>query len=183
MNRSLGIVVYLGLLVSTAFGQQPNGEDHLPTSPEGKAWNLSWHDEFDGSVLDESKWETPPDGKRRDAWWMKDAVSLDGRGHLVMRTFKEGDRYIDGCVRTRGKFEHAFGYYVARVKLQKLPGHWSAFWLYNNSVGTIGDEGGMAPRSTSWRSPGSTIGSTMRFTGTATGRITGPRGRSPVYQT
>ena len=40
-----------------------------------------------------------------------------------------------------GKFEHAFGYYVARVKLQKQPGHWSAFWLYNNCVGEIGDQG------------------------------------------
>jgi beta-glucanase (GH16 family) len=141
MIRHLGIVVLLGLLAATAFGQQPTGEDRLPQSPEGKAWKLAWHDEFNGSTLDESKWETPPDGKRRDAWWMREAVSLDGKGHLVMRTFKEGDRYIDGCVRTRGKFEHAFGYYVARVKLQKQPGHWSAFWLYNTCVGKIGDQG------------------------------------------
>ena len=141
MIRHLGIVVLLGLLAATAFGQQPTGEDRLPQSPEGKAWKLAWHDEFNGSTLDESKWETPPDGKRRDAWWMREAVSLDGKGHLVMRTFKERDRYIDGCVRTRGKFEHAFGYYVARVKLQKQPGHWSAFWLYNTCVGKIGDQG------------------------------------------
>ena len=44
-------------------------------------------------------------------------------------------------MRTRGKFEHAFGYYVARIKLQKQPGHWSAFWLYNTGVGKVGDEG------------------------------------------
>src|SRR5271157_5511825 len=135
MNRSPRTVVLLGLLVSTAFGQDSNKEDRLSPTPEGRQWKLVWHDEFAGSTLDQSKWETPPDGKRRDAWWMREAVSLDGNGHLVMRTFKEGDRYIDGCVRTRDKFEHAFGYYVARVKLQKQPGHWSAFWLYNNSVG------------------------------------------------
>ena len=141
MSRQLEIAVLLWLLVSTAFGQQPEAEDQLPPPPEGKQWKLVWHDEFDGSTLDESKWETPPDGKRRDAWWMREAVSLDGNGHLVMSTLKKGDRYIDGCVRSRGKFEHTFGYYVARVKLQKQPGHWSAFWLYNNSVGKIGDQG------------------------------------------
>jgi beta-glucanase (GH16 family) len=63
------------------------------------------------------------------------------RDSLVLRTFKEGDRYIDGCVRTRGKFEHAFGYYVARMQLQKQPGHWSAFWLMGNGVGKVGNEG------------------------------------------
>ena len=100
MNRLPGFVVLFGLLTATAFGQQPDGEDRLPKAPEGKAWKLAWHDEFDGSTLDESKWETPPDGPRQGGWWMREAVSLDGRGHLVMRTIKKGDRFIDGCVRT-----------------------------------------------------------------------------------
>jgi beta-glucanase (GH16 family) len=141
VNRHHAIVVVFGLLVSTAFGQESKQENHLPAPTEGKQWKLVWHDEFDGSTLDESKWETPPDGRRRDAWWMREAVSLDGKGHLVIRTFKKGDRYIDGCARTRGRFEHAFGYYVARIKLQKQPGHWSAFWLYNTSEGKIGNQG------------------------------------------
>ena len=68
MNNSLGIVVLLGLFGSTAFGQQSKHEDQLPPPPEGKQWKLVWHDEFVGSTLDESKWETPSDGKRRDAW-------------------------------------------------------------------------------------------------------------------
>jgi beta-glucanase (GH16 family) len=141
MTRHFAIIVLAGLLVSTAFGQGADIQDRVPPAPDGKQWKLVWHDEFDGSVLDESKWETPPDGKRRDAWWMREAVSLDGNGHLVIRTFKKGDRYIDGCARTRGKFEHAFGYYVARIKLQEQPGHWSAFWLFNMSQGKIGNQG------------------------------------------
>jgi len=60
---------------------------------------------------------------------------------LAISTLKDGDRYLDACVRTRGKFEHAHGYYVARIKLQEQPGHWSAFWLYNSSVGKVGDGG------------------------------------------
>jgi beta-glucanase (GH16 family) len=134
-------VMVFGLLVSHTRSQEPDAQDNFPKPPEAKAWKLVWHDEFEGTKLDETKWETPPDGKRRDAWWMRKAVSLDDEGHLAISTLKEGDKYIDGCVRTRGKFEHAFGYYVARIQLQKQLGHWSAFWLYNASVGKVGNEG------------------------------------------
>ena len=61
-------------------------------------------------------------------------MSLDGKGHLVIKTFKEGDKVIDGCITTQGKFEHRFGYYVARIQFQKQPGHWSAFWMMCNGV-------------------------------------------------
>ena len=71
------------------------------------------------------------------------AVSLDGKGHLVMSTLKEGDRYLDGCIATQGKFEHAFGYYVARVQLPKQPGHWPAFWIIGPGVRTTGHDGRM----------------------------------------
>lgn len=114
--------------------------DQLPALTDGQSWQLVWQDEFDGSELDAAKWEVP-DHKRRDGWWSPKAVSLDGDGHLVISTLKDGDRYLDACVRTRGRFEHAQGYYVARIQLQKQPGHWPAFWLYNSSVGKIGDGG------------------------------------------
>jgi beta-glucanase (GH16 family) len=121
--------------------ERPHADEALPTPPQGRAWALVWHDEFEGDALDETKWECPADARRRDGWWMRKAVSLDGRGHLAVRTLKEGDRYLDGCVRTQGKFEHAFGFYVARIRLQKQPGHWSAFWLMGSGVLKVGDEG------------------------------------------
>ncbi len=117
-----------------------NPPDTLPAPEKGRAWNLLWHDEFDGTKLDERKWEVP-EYKRRDAWWTRRAVVLDGKGHLVLKIFKEGGKYFDGCARSKGRFEHAFGYYVARMKLQSQPGHWTAFWLYNRSVGKVGDGG------------------------------------------
>ncbi len=141
MNYSRALVLCLPLLVCTVRGLAAPPEEELPPPPEGKAWQLIWHDEFDGTTLDESKWESPPDGQRRDGWWLKRAVSLDGNGCLAIKTYKEGDRYVDGCVRTRGKFEHAFGYYVARIRAHDQPGHWPGFWLYHGSVGRVGDEG------------------------------------------
>jgi len=114
--------------------------DTLPPAPEGQAWKLVWHDEFDGEKLDGTKWDVPVH-KRRDAWWSPKAVALDGKGSLVMKTFKEGNRYYDACVRTRGKFEHRFGYWECRCKFPAQPGHWPAFWLFSTSVGKVGDEG------------------------------------------
>ncbi len=115
-------------------------EDKLPEPPDGKAWKLVWNDEFDGTKLDESKWEIA-EGPRRDGFWSRKAISLDGKGNLVISALKDGDKFLDGCVRTRGKYEPAFGYFVARTKFQKEEGHWTAFWTYTPSVGKIGDEG------------------------------------------
>jgi len=133
------ILALFASVVSASETLQP--PDGLPPPPEGKSWKLVWHDEFDGQKLDESKWELPPDARRREGWWMRKAVALDGKGHLVIRSFSEDGKLIDGCVRTRGRFEHAFGYYVARIRLHRRPGHWPAFWLMGNTVGRIGDEG------------------------------------------
>jgi beta-glucanase (GH16 family) len=135
------IVLPSVLLVLLAFSAQAaEPVDQLPPASDGKAWKLVWDDSFAGKKLDESKWEVP-NQRRRDGWWSPKAVSLDGKGHLTISTLRDGDRYLDACVRTRGKFQHAHGYYVARIKLQDQPGHWSAFWLFNSSVGKVGNEG------------------------------------------
>jgi beta-glucanase (GH16 family) len=114
--------------------------DALPAAPEGQEWRIVFQDEFDGETLDPEKWDVP-EGQRRGGWWSAKAISVDGEGHLRMSVLREGDRVLDGCIRTRGHFEHAFGYYVTRVKLQSQPGHWSAFWLYNDCVGSEENEG------------------------------------------
>lgn len=133
-----GIAVVACMVVSK--GTAEEHKDKLPEPPEGKAWKLVWQDEFNGTQLDESKWEVP-ENRRRDGFWSRKAISLDGKGNLVISALKEGDKFLDGCVRTRGKFEHAFGYFVARTKFQKEEGHWTAFWMYAPSVGKIGNEG------------------------------------------
>jgi len=132
------------LLLIGAFSQsmqQTELHDKLPPAPEGKAWSMIWHDEFDGATLDPSKWVYRPNGQRRDGWWDQKTVALDGLGHLVIQTIKEADQYIDGCITTQGKFEHASGFYVARIQLQQQPGHWSAFWITGPGVATVGNGG------------------------------------------
>ncbi len=118
-----------------------HSESQLPAPPAGKVWRLVWHDEFEGTRLDDTKWASPPPGPRRDGWWLPEAVRLDGQGHLTIQTYWDGTRYVDGCVRTRDKFEPTFGWFEARIRFQKQPGHWSAFWLYNDSVGSTANAG------------------------------------------
>jgi beta-glucanase (GH16 family) len=139
MGGFVGMVLVALLFAGMACAAEPPKEEFLPPAPEGQQWKLVWNDEFDGTELDQSKWDIP-EYKRRDAWWSRKAVALDGQGNLVMKTLKEGEKYYDACVRTKGKFEHAFGYYVAKMKIQKQPGHWSAFWLYNDCVGKVDPE-------------------------------------------
>ena len=139
MKTAYLAVLFGALCVSGVAAQEVR--DDLPSPPQGKTWKLIWHDEFDGTNLDETKWSFHPDGKRRDGYWSQKTISLDGKGHLVMSVLKEDDRFLDGCVRTKGKFEHSFGYYVARIQLQKQRGHWPAFWILSPAVLKVGDEG------------------------------------------
>ena len=105
-------------------------------------YELYWSDEFEGKVLDFEKWDYRGLGPRRDAFNVKDAVSLDGEGHLVLTTIRVEDKYHTAMIGTQGKFETAFGYFECRVKLQTQIGHWSAFWLQSPTLGeSIGDPG------------------------------------------
>ncbi len=135
------IVCLLALIVGCDLALSQTNKEFLPPAPTGKQWSLVWHDEFDGPKLDETKWNRLGDWKRRDGYWVKEDAYLNGEGSLILRTRKDGDRYTCGAVNTAGKFEHAFGYYVARCKMPKQEGHWSAFWLMGRGVYKVGDEG------------------------------------------
>jgi len=55
-------------------------------------YKLIWSDEFDGDTLDKTKWAYRSLGPRRDAINVKETVSLDGQGHLVLTTQRNGDK-------------------------------------------------------------------------------------------
>ncbi len=118
----------------------PEGQDFLPQAPQGKTWKLIWSDEFNAASLDWNTWECP-EGPRRDGYWVKEDSYVNGDGMLVLRTRKDGERFTSGAIRTRGKFEHAFGYWEARCRFHTQVGHWPAFWLYTQDVGKVGDGG------------------------------------------
>ncbi|MBN2506589.1 MAG: glycoside hydrolase family 16 protein [Verrucomicrobia bacterium] len=137
---ALSAIVPSMMFSSPLLAQPTSARETLPSLPAGQAWSLVWSDEFNGATLDETKWNRLS-GKRRDGFWAREDAYLSGHGTLVLRTRKDGDRYTCGAVNTRGKFERAFGYYVARCKMPRQPGHWPAFWMMCDGVGKVGNEG------------------------------------------
>ena len=105
-------------------------------SPADK-YTLIWSDEFNGTTLDTTKWDYRYLGPRLKAINVKEAVSLDGAGHLIIKTFTDGTNYYTGMIGTQNKFESKFGYWECRMKMQKQQGHWSAFWLQSPTIGLV----------------------------------------------
>lgn len=132
------------ILMAFTIGAGPAGvPTQLPPLGPSQEWRMIWHDDFDGSSLNEEKWERM-NCPRRDAFWGKDDAYLDGKGCLVLRTQKDGDRYTSGAVRTKGKFEHRYGYWECRCQFPKQQGHWPAFWLMPVTGLPDGEVGGVA---------------------------------------
>ncbi len=130
--------------------------------PEGHDWKLVWHDEFDGTELDTTKW-----GFRRNFWgkpfpaFTDQGVVLDGKSNLELHLIRLPDgSYCSPHLQTgsltfdiprdtngfwpfgkleKPKFMHRYGFYEIRCRLPKCDGWHSAFWLQSPSIGTHPD--------------------------------------------
>jgi beta-glucanase (GH16 family) len=106
--------------------------------------NVAWSDEFNGSLLDLTRWSYRATGALRfDAIVTPDAVSVGG-GALTIKTYTEAGTHFVGMIATQNVgltgFEQRYGYFEARVKFDNAPGQWSAFWLQSRTLGNpIGD--------------------------------------------
>jgi beta-glucanase (GH16 family) len=139
---------------------------HVPSLlPASKTWRLVWHDEFDGEVLDRSKWDFRLHlMQRRHETFSEDGAMLDGKSHLLL-TLQEkdghfrsphlqtGSNYMDRPAEAYAgttfnwpigklgaqRFLHKYGYYECRCKLPTQPGWWAAFWLQSPIIGSTLD--------------------------------------------
>jgi len=127
--------------------------------PKGKTWKLVWNDEFDGTELDDSKWNY-----RLNFWgkpfpaFTNQGVELDGNSNLRLHLVKNADgtfssphlqtgsMTFDNPKDTNGfwpfgehgepKFMHRYGYYEIRCRFPKNDGWHSAFWLQAPGIGS-----------------------------------------------
>jgi len=134
-----GALPFLGLAACALVATSPTEE--LPAPPSGQRWQLVWGDEFEGSEIDPDKWTIAGDHVRKKGYWSRADAYLDGNGHLVLRTRRTGDRVSSGAISSSGKFERRYGLWMIRCKFGSQPGHWPAFWLYNDAVQTVGNDG------------------------------------------
>ncbi len=92
-------------------------------------YELVWHDEFNGSELDTTKWKHRGLGTRRGGTVTKDAISLDGEGNLLITTsITDSNNYFVGMIGTQETYNTTYGYFEARVKFGKRLS-WDSFWL------------------------------------------------------
>lgn len=114
---------------------------NLPRLPEGKKWRMIWNDEFDGSAIDNSKWNVSPLVIRDKGFWSNDNVYLDGKGHIIFKATRRGNQVVGAGIDTYRKFSTSGGYFAFRCTLATLPGYRPAIWLTTPSVERVGDEG------------------------------------------
>ncbi len=150
MNNSLhtSAVAIFSTIVGTiplALAQAPNNNN--PGTPGGPSgWTQVFNDDFNGSSLDTSKWNTNWMGQN---WWKSVAdggITYYSPNNLVVsngtlkivtkRESMEGFKYTTGIVTTQDKFTFGPGHYLeARVKAPLGKGLWSAFWTRSNGHG------------------------------------------------
>ena len=130
--------------------------------PDGRKFRLVWHDEFDGTALDESKWSYRTNFWGRRAHWFARPEDgcvevADGKLRLRLKKLPNG-QFVSPQLQTgelmwdippepnpsgfwplpgreKPKFVHRYGYYECRCRLQRMPGWWSAFWMQSEQQG------------------------------------------------
>ncbi len=141
MNKTLAAL----LLTATAFTAckvttRSGAEKHLYVQKEGrerKAWKLVWKDDFNGPVLDTSKWTRIPPGKSdwnkhmstSDACYRMENGLLYLRGIVNPDTSADKRPFITGGIWSKGKFAFQYGRIEIRAKLECAHGAWPAMWM------------------------------------------------------
>ncbi|SDM49182.1 glycoside hydrolase family 16 protein [Kriegella aquimaris] len=129
--------------------------------PDDKNWKLVWSDEFNGKVLDTTKWGFRQHiMQTRHETWTDDAYEIDGEGNLLLKAYEKNGEYYTSQLQTgsnfmdrpgdpygkskltwpianleTSKFLHKYGYYEIRCKLPTQEGWWVAFWLQSPTIG------------------------------------------------
>ncbi|MBL0128790.1 MAG: glycoside hydrolase family 16 protein [Flavobacteriales bacterium] len=160
MLRSISSILLLTFLATTSSAQTklekrvgPKTED-----PGGRcdttAWHLVFHDEFDGTTLDRSKWVTyspvSSDGSDQctacrymsgtNSLFMDDQVVVsDGLLHLGVEAtettwFGKTTEHKAAMIRSIGSAEFTYGKFEIRCKLPEGDGLWPAFWMFGGET-------------------------------------------------
>ncbi|GGM23583.1 hypothetical protein GCM10011351_06710 [Paraliobacillus quinghaiensis] len=104
---------------------------------ERDKWQLIWHDEFEGKLLDHSKWLTEDWAAEKNnelQYYSPENVKVEN-GFLKLISKKEkfkGRDYTSAAVHTKDKFDFLYGKVEMRAKLPDGQGIFPAFWMLTN---------------------------------------------------
>ena len=104
-------------------------------------WELVWFDEFEGTEVDQSKWEYMIGdgctfgicgwGNNELQWYRAENATIEN-GSLVITAREEsysGKSYTSSRLRTLNKGDWTYGRFVIRARLPKGQGIWPAIWM------------------------------------------------------
>ena len=107
---------------------------------------LVWSDEFDGNMLNESKWNYEIGtgsggwGNNELQYYRRENTSVAG-GHLIIEARSEvfsGNNYTSSRLTTQNKFDFKYGRVDVRARLPKGQGIWPALWMLGANFSNVG---------------------------------------------
>src|SRR6185437_12244267 len=141
-------IIILASLISSAFAAPTTRPSNSAPQLEKSGWTLTFHDEFDGSKLDESKWmDRYPYGRthsnNEQEYYAPDGYTVsDGQLHLNAKPVRadardktKGMPYTSGMASSHGKFSQKYGWFEIRARFPSGKGYWPAFWLLPENGG------------------------------------------------
>jgi beta-glucanase (GH16 family) len=145
----LAIPILLFILSNCGGGTVKPDDSLFPsTFDPGEGYTLVWSDEFNGTKLDDTRWNIDEGG---GGWGNDEFEAYTGRpenlkvtnGNLVITALKEnyGDfnnKFTSARINTQGKYEFNYGKLVARIKMPYGKGMWPAFWLLGSNKAKVG---------------------------------------------
>jgi len=116
-----------------------------PAAPRSD-WRLVWHDEFDGTTLDATKWVRETGG---GGWGNNELEYYTDRpenarvegGQLVIDARQEpfgGRLYTSARLKTEGLGTWKYGRIEARMRIPRGQGLWPAFWMLGSQIAQVG---------------------------------------------
>jgi len=113
------------------------------TAPRAASYQLIWSDEFNGSSVDQTKWniDVGNPGVNNEEEYYQSANATETGGNLVITARQQsvgGQPYTSAKLNTSGKFSVQYGRIEARIKLPMVTGTWPAFWMLGNNINTVG---------------------------------------------
>jgi beta-glucanase (GH16 family) len=104
----------------------------LPGPPPG--YKLVWGDEFEGNVVDRTKWGFPSYKEREGQLMNTPGTAMVREGCLELHTVGREGKLHGAVLDSKHSKRFVYGYFEARIKFQRLRGHHGCFWLQSPSI-------------------------------------------------